>query len=52
LRAVGGNLAGVAHVLVPHSRVAEAARQAGAARVSVVSLEDNKLVDSLSKLIA
>jgi hypothetical protein len=39
-------------VLVPHSRVAEAARQAGAARVSVVSLEDNKLVDSLSKLIA
>lgn len=52
LRAVGGNLAGVAHVLVPHSRVAEAARQAGAARVSVVSLEDNKLIDSLSKLIA
>jgi uroporphyrinogen-III synthase len=50
LKAVGGSLREVAHVLVPHPRVAEAARQAGAARVSVVSLEDNKLVESLSKL--
>ncbi len=47
-----GALAGVALVLVPHPRVAAAATLAGAPRVSVVSLEDNKLVESLSNLQA
>ncbi len=52
LKAIGVAISSLAHLLVPHARVAEAALAAGAARVSVVSLEDNKLVDSLSKLIA
>ncbi len=47
-----GALAGVALVLVPHPRVAAAATLAGAPRVSVVSLEDNKLVESLTNLQA
>jgi uroporphyrinogen-III synthase len=42
------SLANVAHMLVPHRRVAGAAMTAGVPRVSVVSLEDNKLVETLS----
>jgi uroporphyrinogen-III synthase len=42
------SLENVAHLLVPHQRVAGAATAAGVPRVSVVSLEDNKLVESLS----
>jgi uroporphyrinogen-III synthase len=45
-------LANVAHLLVPHARVAEAATVAGARKVSVVSLEDNKLIESLSNMAA
>jgi uroporphyrinogen-III synthase len=43
-------LADIAHVLVPHPRVAEAAAARGAKIVSVVSLEDNKLIDSVRRL--
>ena len=43
-------LADVAHLLVPHARVAAAARVAGARRVTVVSLEDNKLIETLAKI--
>jgi len=43
------SLAQVARLLVPHPRVAAAATAAGALRVTVVSLEDNKLVESLMK---
>ncbi|MCE2723474.1 MAG: uroporphyrinogen-III synthase [Burkholderiales bacterium] len=46
------SLADVAHMLVPHRRVAGAAMTAGVPRVSVVSLEDNKLVETLSTLQA
>jgi uroporphyrinogen-III synthase len=45
-------MADVAKLLVPHPRVADAARAAGARQVSVVSLEDNKLVESLSNMSA
>lgn len=46
----GLSLANVTHLLVPHQRVAEAAIAAGALHIhtSVVSLEDNKLVQTLS----
>jgi uroporphyrinogen-III synthase len=42
------SLADVAHLLVPHQRVASVATSAGVRRISVVSLEDNKLVETLS----
>ena len=42
------SLADVTHLLVPHQRVAGVATSAGVRRVSVVSLEDNKLVETLS----
>jgi len=43
-------VADVAHMLVPHARVAAAASAAGATRVTVVSLEDNKLIETLAKM--
>ena len=45
-------VADVAHLLVPHTRVAAAAAAAGARRVTVVSLEDNKLIETLAKIPA
>ncbi|MFM7459277.1 MAG: hypothetical protein ACKO15_00330, partial [Burkholderiales bacterium] len=42
------SLSDVAHLLVPHQRVAGAATSAGVRRVSVVSLQDNKLVETLA----
>lgn len=45
-------IADVAHLLVSHARVAAAAAGAGARRVTVVSLEDNKLIETLAKLQA
>jgi uroporphyrinogen-III synthase len=55
LESLGNNLAreelsltDVAHLLVPHQRVAGVATSAGVRRVSVVSLEENKLVETLS----
>lgn len=45
-------VADVAHLLVPHARVAAAAAAAGARRVTVVSLEDNKLIETLAKIEA
>jgi uroporphyrinogen-III synthase len=41
-------MSAITHLLVPHARVAAAAMAAGAPRVSVVSLEDNTLIESLS----
>jgi uroporphyrinogen-III synthase len=38
------------HLLVPHARVADAARQRGASNISVVSLNGNKLVDDWQAL--
>ena len=46
------SVADVAHLLVPHARVAAAASAAGARRVTVVSLEDNKLIETLAKIDA
>jgi len=45
-------LADVANVLVPHARVTAAAAAAGARRVTVVSLEDNELIETLAKIPA
>ena len=45
-------IADVAHILVPHARVVAAAAAAGARRVTVVSLEDNKLIETLVKQAA
>jgi len=42
----------VAHLLVPHARIAAVAKKRGVKMVSVVSLEDNKLIDNLNKLMA
>ncbi len=40
----------VAHLLVPHARIAAVAKKRGVKVVSVVSLDDNKLIDNLRKL--
>ena len=40
----------VAHLLVPHARIAAVAKKRGVKVVSVVSLDDNKLINQLSKL--
>jgi uroporphyrinogen-III synthase len=45
-----GLLKRVAHLLVPHARIAAVAKKRGVKVVSVVSLDDNKLVNQLSKL--
>ncbi|NJR72234.1 MAG: hypothetical protein HC782_04115 [Gammaproteobacteria bacterium] len=42
----------VAHLLVPHERIAIVAKKRGVKTVSVVSLEDNKLVNDLHKRLA
>lgn len=40
------------HLLVPHQRIAAVAKKRGVKTVSVVSLEDNKLVDDMHKLMS
>ena len=43
-------LSRVQHLLVPHARIAYVAMARGAPQVSVVSLEDNNLIDALAKM--
>ncbi len=43
-------LSRIPHLLVPHKRIAAVAKARGVKRISVVSLEDNSLVESLANL--
>lgn len=45
----GAVLKQLSHLLVPHSRVVAAAKARGFTHVSAVSLDDNKLIESLAK---
>ncbi len=40
----------IPHLLVPHQRIAKVAKARGAKQISVVSLEDNNLVETLANL--
>lgn len=54
LAANGGKvlMSRVSHLLVPHRRIARVAKQMGARQVTVVSLDDNNLVESLSNMVS
>jgi uroporphyrinogen-III synthase len=41
----------IPHLLVPHRRIADVAKKRGIKKVSVVSLDDNKLIESLAHFI-
>lgn len=41
----------IPHLLVPHRRIADIAKKRGIKKVSVVSLEDNKLIESLANFV-